>query len=144
MVVALLVNTVAMAAEAPAKNEKKKTKAIPLTMFIPGLHQLKNKQLAKGSLLLASFASCIAGAVIHNNKGNDWYRQYQSSSNVDEVTLLRQHTEKSFKKRNLFFAGILSVWAIHVIDLKFFKKGKGGVKGEVGKNSINLGFYYSF
>lgn len=142
--VALLLNTLAVAAAPPANKNKKKTKAIPLSMFIPGLHQLKNKQYAKGSLLLASFAGCIAGAVINNNNGNDWYRQYQSSTNVEEVILLREHTEKSFKKRNLFFAGILSVWAIHVIDLKFFKKGKGGVKGEVGKNSINLGFYYSF
>ncbi len=144
LAVALLVNAAAKAADTPGGKKEKKTKAIPLTMFIPGIQQMKNKQYAKGSLLLASFAGCIAGAVIHNNKGNDWYRQYQNSTNVDEIILLRQKTGNSFRKRNLFFVGIFSVWAIHVIDLKFFKSGKGGVKGEVGKNSIHFGFYYTF
>lgn len=138
----LLVNTIVVAADAPGS--KKKSRAIPLTLFIPGVKQFKNKQYAKGSLLLASFAGCIAGAVIQNNKGNDWYRKYQNSTNVDDVILFRQLAEKRFRSRNLFFVGIFSVWAIHVIDLKFFKSGKGGVKGEVGKNNINLGFYYTF
>ena len=40
--------------------------------------------------------------------------------------------------------GIAAVWLAHIIDLKFFKSKKGGVKGEVDKNSILIGFYYSF
>jgi hypothetical protein len=123
--------------------EKEKPKAISITMLIPGIHQLKSKKYAKGTILLGSFIGCITGAVIQNNKGNDWYRKYKESTNVEEIVLLRQSTEKSLKKRNFFIVGILSVWVLHIIDLKFFKTKKGGVKGEVGKNSFNIGFYYS-
>jgi hypothetical protein len=58
--------------------------------------------------------------------------------------MFRQNTEKNLKKRNLFLVGIASIWVIHIIDLKFFKSKKGGVKGEIGKNNINIGFYYHF
>ena len=113
-------------------------------MFIPGIQQLKSKKYVKGSLLLGSFIGSVAGAVVYNKKGSDWYDKYSNSTNVEDIILFRQETEKSLKKRNLFIVGIFSVWLVHIIDLKFFKSGKGGVKGEVGKNKINIGFYYSF
>ena len=134
-------------AETPPESsepQEKKAKALSITMFIPGIHQLKSGRYFKGTLLLGSFAGGIAGAVINNNKGNDRYRQYLGSTNVEEIIRLREQTEKSFKKRNLFMIGIAGVWLAHIIDLKFFKSKKGGVKGEVGKNSIHFGFYYSF
>jgi TM2 domain-containing membrane protein YozV len=129
---------------ANSQNQEKKTKAVSISLFIPGLHQLQSGQVVKGTLLLGSFAACIAGAVIHNNKGNKWYDQYLGSTNVEEIVMLREKTEKSFKKRNLFMIGIAGIWLAHIIDLKFFKSKKSGVKGEVGKNSILIGFYYSF
>ena len=144
----LLVNISAIAAaeEQPDAGEpgKEKPKTVSITMFIPGIHQLASGQYVKGTILLGSFLSCITGAVIHNNKGNDWYEKYSNSTNVEEIILFRQKTEKSLKKRNLFIIGTLSVWALHVIDLKFFKSKKGGVKGEVGKNSFIIGYYYTF
>ena len=144
----LVVNLNAMtgAEEQPDSSDpgKKKPKTVSITMFIPGIHQLKSGKYVKGTILLGSFVSCITGAVVHNNKGNDWYEKYINSINVEEIILSRQKTEKSLKKRNLFIVGILSVWALHIIDLKFFKSKKGGVKGEVGKNSFNIGLYYTF
>jgi hypothetical protein len=144
----LLVNLNALtAAEEPTDSsgpDKEKPKTVSITMFIPGIHQLASGKYVKGTILLGSFLSFITGAVIHNNKGNDWYEKYINSTNVEEIILFRQKTEKSLKKRNLFIVGILSVWALHIIDLKFFKSKKGGVKGEVGKNSFNIGFYYIF
>jgi hypothetical protein len=139
-------NSVTAAEEQPDPGEpdKKKPKTVSITMFIPGIHQMKSGKYVKGTILLGSFLSCITGAVIHNNKGNDWYEKYINSTSVEEIILFRQKTEKSLKKRNLFMVGILSVWALHIIDLKFFKSKKGGVKGEVGKNSFNIGFYYNF
>jgi hypothetical protein len=128
----------------PGEPDKKKPKAVSITMFIPGIHQLASGKYVKGTILLGSFLSCITGAVIHNNKGNDWYEKYINSTNVEEIILSRQKAEKSLKKRNLFIVGVLSVWALHIIDLKFFKSKKGGVKGEVGKNSFTIGFYYTF
>ena len=123
---------------------KEKSKAISIAMFIPGFQQLKTGKYVKGVLLLGSFGGCIAGAVINNTNGNNWYKKYQVSTNVEEIILFRQYTEKSFKKRNLFMAGALTVWLAHIIDLTLFKSKNGGVKGEAGKNSFNLHFYYSF
>lgn len=139
-------NAVTAAQEQPdsSRPDKEKPKTVSITMFIPGIHQLASGKYVKGTILLGSFLSCITGAVIHNNKGNDWYKKYIDSTNVEEITLFRQKTEKSFKKRNLFIVGALSVWALHIIDLKFFKSKKGGVKGEVGKNSFIIGYYYTF
>jgi hypothetical protein len=134
-------------AENPAESsepQEKKAKAVSIAMFIPGIYQLKSGRYLKGTLLLGSFAGCIAGTAINNNKGNDRYEQYLRSTNAEEIVQLREQTEKSFKKRNLFMIGIAAVWLAHIVDLKFFKSKKGGVKGEMGKNSIHLGFYYSF
>ena len=143
---AINLNTITAAEEQPESSEpeKKKPKSVSITMFIPGVHQLKSGKYLKGTILLGSFAGCITGAVINNNKGNNWYDKYINSTNVEEITQFRQKTEKSLKTRNWFIVGILSIWALHIIDLKFFKSKKGGVKGEVGKNSFNIGFYYTF
>lgn len=134
------------AEEDPGESKKKETRAkrVPITMFIPGIHQLKTGQYVKGSIFLAAFIGSVTGALIHNKKGNDQYNQYLTSTNVEEIILLREKTEKSFKKRNLYIVGIFSTWVLHIIDVKFFKSGKAGVKGEVGKNNITIGFYYRF
>ena len=113
-------------------------------MFIPGVEQIKSKKYVKGSLLLGAFIGSALAAFHYNKKGNDWYDKYQNSTNVDDIILFRQRTEDHLKKRNLFIAGIFSVWLVHIIDLKFFKSGKAGVKGTVSKNEINIGFYYHF
>jgi hypothetical protein len=123
---------------------KEKSKAVSIAMFIPGLQQLESRRYIKGALLLGFFAGCIAGAVIHNSKGNNWYEKYRTSTDVDEIIMFRQNTESSFKKRNLFMVGVLTVWLAHIVDLKFFKSKNGGVKGEAGKNSFNVHFYYAF
>jgi hypothetical protein len=134
------------AEEGPGESKKKETKAkrVPIFMFIPGIHQLKTGQYVKGGILLAAFLGSVTGALVHNKKGNDGYSRYLSSTNVEEIILLREKTGKSFKKRNLYIAGIFSTWVLHIIDVKFFKSGKAGVKGEVGKNNIAVGFYYRF
>ena len=125
------------------KNKEEKGKTVSISMFIPGIQQLKSGKYVKGTIFLVSFIGTVAGTFAYNKKGNDWYEKYQNSTDVDDIIRFREETEKSFKKRNLFIAGIFTVWLVHVIDLKFFNK-KGGVKGEVGKNSINIGFYYCF
>jgi hypothetical protein len=137
----LIINTTAFPADS---DKKKEAKPVPLTLFIPGIQQLNARQYLKGGLLLAAFAGSAAGAFIYNNKGNDLYNRYQDSTDVEEITSLRKQTERSFKKRNLFIIGIFSVWALHIIDLKFFKSPKASVKGEVGENNINIGIYYRF
>ena len=132
-------------APAEEKNSnQKKSKTIPFSMLIPGVEQIKSKKYVKGALLLGTFLGSTLGAFHHNKKGSDWYDKYQNSTNVDDVILFRQRTEDHLKKRNLFIAGIFSVWLVHIIDLKFFKSGKAGVKGTVSKNEINIGFYYLF
>ncbi len=142
LITVLLVQPVT--AESNSDSNGKKTKKVSILMFIPGVQQLKSKKYVTGSLLLGSFIGSVAGAVVYNKKGSNWYDKYSNSTNVEEIILFRQTTEKNLKKRNLFIAGIFSIWLVHIIDLKFFKSGKGGVKGEVGKNKINIGFYYSF
>jgi hypothetical protein len=148
LMLCLLVNISAIAAAGEQSDSsepgKEKPKTVSITMFIPGIHQLASGKYVKGTILLGSFISCITGAVIHNNKGNNWYEKYINSTNVEEIVLFRQKTEKSLKTRNLFIIGALSVWALHIIDLKFFKSKKGGVKGEVGKNGFIIGCYYTF
>jgi hypothetical protein len=142
MIMVLLMPSAYVTAE--TKNDEKKSKPISITKLIPGIQQIKSGKYAKGTLLLSSFIGSITGAVIYNKKGNDWYDKYTESTNVEDIILFRQNTEKNLKKRNLFLAGIASIWLIHIIDLKFFKSKKGGVKGEVGKDHINIGFYYHF
>lgn len=142
LIVVLLVAPVTVAmAENPGE---KATKTISLAMVIPGIQQIKNKQYIKGSLFLAAFVGSAAAAFYYNKKGNDWYARYQASTNVEEIVLFRKNTETSLKKRNLFLVSVFSVWLLHILDLKFFKPGKSGVKGNVGKNEIDIGVYYSF
>ncbi len=147
-IVCLVVNLSALPAPQDAPNppdsREKEPKAISITRFIPGIYQLESRQYVKGILLLSSFAGCITGFVINNNRGNRWFEKYIDSTNVEDIVRFREYTEKSLKKRNLFVAGIFTVWLAHLIDLKFFKSKKGGVKSEMGKNSINIGFFYSF
>lgn len=142
--VCLLAAPAAAAENPPGDPGEKKVKTISLALVIPGIQQIKNKQHFKGSLFLAAFVGSAAAAFYYNKKGNDWYAKYQASTNVEEILLFRKNTETNLKKRNLFLVSVFSVWLLHVIDLKFFKPGKSGVKSNVGKNEIDIGFYYSF
>ncbi|MCP5049478.1 MAG: hypothetical protein GY940_20070 [bacterium] len=126
------------------QTKKEEGKTISIVKFIPGLYQLKSRKYLKGSLLLGSFLTAIAGTIAFNNKGNDWYDKYKNSTNVEDIRMFRDQTEKSFKKRNIFIAGIFSVWLVHILDLKFSKSGKTGVTSDIGKNKINFNFYYRF
>ena len=129
----------------PAQNEDKKEKkpTVPIIKIIPGIYQLKSGDVVKGGLLLGSFAGCITGAILENNRGNDYYGKYLDSINVEEIVKLRQNTESSFKKRNYYMAGVLGVWLIHLLDLTFFSKKKYGVQGGISKNRICISFYFT-
>lgn len=140
IIAALIVGPLAVS----AASDGKKPKTISIAKFIPGIEQFKTKQYVKGTLLLGSLIGTAAAAFSYNKKGNDWYDKYRNSSNVEEIVLFRQNAEKKFKKRNLFITGILSVWLLHILDLKFFKSGKGGIKSRVSHNEINIGIYYRF
>ena len=140
----LIAALIAAPLAASSDSEKKKPKAVSITKFIPGVRQLKTKQYVKGTLLLGSFIGAAAAALTFNKKGNDWYDKYRASTNVEEIVLFRKNTEKNLKKRNLFIAGIFSVWLLHILDLKFFKSKKSGIEGRVSHNEINIGIYYRF
>ena len=116
---------------------------IPVAKFFPGLAQLTSGKIIKGGVLLGGFVTTIVGAIIENHRGHDYYEQYLAASEVDEVVALREKSEKSFRNRNYFLIGMVSVWVIHALDLKLFKK-KGGLKGEVKNDLICIGFYYCF
>lgn len=118
--------------------------AVSIVKFIPGVYQLKSKKFVKGSLLFSVFTAAVVGAVIENKRGNDLYEQYLASQDVEEIVALRKQTEKKFQNRNYYIAGALGIWLLHLLDLKFFNKKKGGIKGEVTKKNIQVGFYYSF
>ena len=126
------------------KNNKKISKGIPVVKFIPGVYQIKSGKILKGGILLGACLTTIVGAILENNKGYDYYEQYLESVDVEEIIKLRKKSENSFKNRNYYLIGLFSVWAIHLIDLKFSKKKKGGLKGEIKNNSIHIGLYYSF
>jgi len=111
--------------------------------YVPGLVQLKEKKVLKGSILLSTFIIGISGTIINNNSGNKYYKMYLLSKNVDEIVDLRRKAENKFKSRNLFIIGTGVSFLLHLIDMKF-SKGKGKVKGEIKNNSINLGIYYNF
>lgn len=140
----LIISLIVTHLTASANPNEKKTKTIPITKFIPGIQQLKKKQYLKGTLLLTALIGTTTAALTFNKKGNDWYNKYQNSTNIEEITLFRKNTEKNFKKRNLFIAGIFSVWLIHILDLKFSKSKKSGIKTQVNHNEINIGIYYRF
>lgn len=131
------------------ENEEKKEEpqpggAVSIVKFIPGVYQLKSKKFAKGGILFCAFSAAIVGAVIENKRGNDLYEKYLASEDPGEVMALRKQTEKKFKNRNYYIAGTLGIWLLHLLDLKFFNKKKGGIKGEVTKKSMHIGFYYTF
>ncbi len=112
--------------------------------FVPGAFQIKQGRIIKGGLLLGTFSAAVIGAILENNRGNDLYEKYLSSQDVEEIVALRKQTEKRFRRRNLFIAGASVVWLVHLLDLKLLKNKRGGVKGEVTKENIQIGFYYSF
>jgi len=126
------------------EGETQLSKGISVVEFIPGLPQLISGKVLKGSLLLGACLTTIVGAIWKNQEGNDYYDQYLLSTDVEEVIELRAKAEKSYRNRNYFIIGMVSVWVLHLLDLKFFKNKKGGVKGEVKNNSLYFGFYYSF
>ena len=126
------------------EGETQLSKGVSVVEFIPGLPQLISGKVLKGSLILGACLTTIAGTIWANQKGNDYYNQYLVSTDVEEVIELRAKAEKSYRSRNYFIIGMVSVWVLHLLDLKFFKNKKGGVKGEVKNNSLYFGFYYSF
>ena len=126
------------------ESETQLSKGVSVVEFIPALPQLISGKVLKGSLLLGACLTTIAGTIWANQKGNDYYDQYLVSTDVEEVIELRAKAEKSYRSRNYFIIGMVSVWVLHLLDLKFFKTKKGGVKGEVKNNSLYFGFYYSF
>ena len=130
--------------EEKKEEEKKENRPVSIIKFIPGVSQVKSGKLVKGGILLVTFSAAIFGAISENKRGNDLYEKYLNSSNEEEVIELRRQTEKKFKNRNYYFAGIVGIWLIHLVDLKLFKDKKGGIKGEVDKKKINICFYYSF
>lgn len=126
------------------KEEQKDTQAVSIIKFIPGVYQIKSGKILKGGILFSVFTAAIIGAVIENNRGNKLYERYMASQDVEEIVNLRKQTEKKFKNRNYYIAGVFGVWLVHLLDLKFFKNKKGGIKGDVTKKSIHIGFYFSF
>jgi len=126
------------------KDNQKNPQGISLAKFIPGIDQLKKRKILKGCILLGAFLTTISGAIIENNRGNDYYDQYQNSIVVEDIVDLRKKAEHSYRLRNYFMAGIFAVWVIHLLDLKFFNRKKGGLKGEIKNNSIGIGLYFSF
>ena len=116
---------------------------LPITYVVPGIEQIKRGYYLKGIILFSSFSSCIGEAIINNNKGNDYYEKYLNSKIVDEIVLLREKTEQSFRRRNYFLIGAFSIWIFNLIDLQFFSREKG-VKGELSKNGFSISFYYTF
>ena len=119
-------------------------KAVSILRFIPGIEQIKQKRYLKGGLLAGAFATTIVGAVVANSRGYDYYDRYLASTDVDEIIDLRQRSERCFKTRNALIVGIFAVVVIHLVDIKFFSKKRGGLKGEIKNNSIHLGVYYNF
>ena len=119
------------------------TKPVPLLKVIPGAYQLKSGKILKGTLLLGAFCAAVAGAVIENGKGDDSYGDYLSSMDVDEVVRLRLETERHYRARNYYIGGMLAVFLLHVLDLKF-SDGKKGVQSELSKDRFAVGLYYSF
>ena len=119
-------------------------KGIPVEKFIPGLSQLISGKILRGSILLGACLATVAGAIWENGRGNDFYEQYLASTDVDEVIELRSRAERSFRTRNYFILGMVSVWALHILDLKFLKNKRGKVKGEVKNHSLSFGIYLSF
>ncbi|MGE5340035.1 MAG: hypothetical protein ACM3SY_01020 [Candidatus Omnitrophota bacterium] len=122
---------------------EKKPQPVSITLFIPGIEQLKTGKTIKGTLLLGAFTASIVGAFVYNHQGLNWFDDYQQSTHVQDIIYFRSQTEKSFKKRNLCIAGIFSVWLVHLIDLKFFKSEKSGVICEADPQHFHIGFYYN-
>lgn len=119
-------------------------KGVSVVKFIPGLPQLISGKALKGSILLGACLATVAGVVVENQRGNDYYEQYLASIDVDEVIDLRAKAEKSFQSRNYFIIGMVSVWILHFLDLKFLKNKKGEVKGEVKNSRLCIGIYFTF
>jgi hypothetical protein len=144
VIAAMTCRGVLPAASEPESKKKDKKKPVSISLFIPGLQQFKTRRHVKGALLLGGFLCTVAGAVVYNKKGNDWYKKYTDSIDIEEIARYRALTEKSFRRRNLFIAGVFAVFAIHVLDVKFSKSGRSGVTGGVAADSVNVGFYYTF
>jgi len=144
VIAAMTIRCLLPAAAEPESEKKGKKKPVSISLFIPGLQQFKTRKHMKGVLLLGGFVCTVAGAVVYNKKGNDWYKKYTDSIDIEEIARFRAKTEKSFRRRNLFIAGVFAVFALHVLDLKFSKSGKSGVTGGVTADSVNVGFYYAF
>jgi len=112
-------------------------------MLLPGVEQVKSRKYAKGIILAGSFLSLSVAAFIENKKGYDFYDKYKAAADMDSVVYYRSKTEDSFKRRNIFILGAFSVWALHIIDLKFLSK-KGKKKTSIGGGIEKGGFSICF
>lgn len=111
---------------------------ISLADLIPGLSQLRQKKPWKGTLLLAGFTGCMAGAIFRNERGGQRYRQYLDSTDVEEIIRLREESELAFRQRNLFLLGGFAVWVLHLVDITFFHQ-KVKIESEIKQDSLVVG-----
>jgi len=124
------------------KNTKKTRKPAPISRYIPGLHQLKNKKYLKGGLLTTSFLCVSVAAVVFNHRGNQWYQKYQDSGNVNDVVLFRKKAERSFKNRNIAIVGIFTIWLVHILDIKLSRKAT--LNASINPGHAVVGFTFRF
>jgi len=112
--------------------------------FIPGIEQMAQRRPVTGILLITAFTAAIAGTVVQNKRGYDFYDRYLESVDPIEIVQLRRDAEHCFKTRNWFIAGIFLVCAVHLVDLKIFDKKKGKIKGEIKGSGFGLGLVVTF
>lgn len=140
---ALLVLVLPLTAEDEGKGGEE-AKPVPLLKVIPGAYQLKSGKILKGTLLLGAFCVAVAGAITENRKGDKAYENYLNSMDVSEVVSLRRETEDHYRARNIYIGGVLAVFLLHVLDLKFSRGKKKGIQSELSKDHFAIGMYYSF
>lgn len=128
--------------EPPEKAETTGT-PVSITLLIPGVSQLANKQYLKGSLLSAVFAGCCAGSLISNHRGYQLYDEYLASRNVDAITRLREDSERAFRYRNLFLIGATATWLLHLVDRKVFTQ-RSSIKSEIYQDGMAVGISFYF
>ncbi len=143
IVFTLLIRTTLGALDQQEQKEIENDNPIGWLDLIPGLRQLEKNRRITGYALLSGFCAGIGGAVLFHLRGRDRYRAYLDSTRIDEVIRFRDQTEKAFLGRNLFLAGTLAVWVVHVLDLTIQAK-RSRIKGEFTENCLRITFSYSF
>jgi len=127
--------------EAKKNNEDKKITSLKKSLLFPGWGQLAEKRYFEGIIFATSELFCLYQIYSFNRKANYYYKKYKIATNVQDVLLYRERTEKYDKLRNKYILGAAGIWVLNLVDIYYIMKKRQ--KRFQKKRNIKLNIFFN-